>query len=163
MARSASGAALNGNRTTTPERSATSAIGSATTQTGTNAGDRAGGDGPGSAARIRRERSQFDRVSRRARQKALAVCHDRFQASIVARQAQAFSWAVSRHDGVLPMGKTHGLLDRTRRHFTGHLRLSRDGSGRGLRGLTVRGRVTVPLAHPFRREPHPCLRRHARI
>ena len=87
----ASGAALNGSRTTTPERSTTSAIGSATTRTGTNAGDGDGADGPGSAARIRRQRSKFDRVSRRARQNALAVCPDRFQASIVARQARAFS------------------------------------------------------------------------
>src|SRR5262249_35535624 len=61
------------------------------THTGTNAGDGAGGDGPGSAARIRRQRSKLDRVRPRARQNALTVCPDRFQASIVARQAWTFS------------------------------------------------------------------------
>lgn len=55
-------AAPSGTRTTTPERRTTSAIGSATTRTGTNTGDGVWGETTGSAARIRRQRSKFERV-----------------------------------------------------------------------------------------------------
>lgn len=81
----ASDAASSGTRTRTPERSTTTAIDSATTRTGTNAGGGDGDDLIDSAARIRRQRSKFDRVSWRTRQKALTVWPDLFQASRVAR------------------------------------------------------------------------------
>ena len=81
-----SGAAPSSTRTTTPERSTTSAMGSTTTRTGTNAGDGVGDNSPWGAARIRRQRSKFDRVICRARQKALTVCPDRSQASTKARR-----------------------------------------------------------------------------
>jgi hypothetical protein len=72
-----SAAAFNGNRTTIPESKTTSTIGSATTRRGTNADD-VDDDSPrddalGSRARIRRQRSKFDRVSLRSRQNALIV------------------------------------------------------------------------------------------
>jgi hypothetical protein len=58
---------------------------------GTNDGDGFGGDEPCSVARIRRQRSKFERVSLRPRQNALIVCPERFQASMVARQTWIFS------------------------------------------------------------------------
>ncbi len=87
----ASEAALSGTCTTIPDRSTTSAIGSTTPRRETNDGDGSGGDAPGSLARIRRQRSKFDRVSLRARQKTLTVYPDRFQASMATRQTLTFS------------------------------------------------------------------------
>jgi hypothetical protein len=64
----ASGALVSGSRRTTPEGRWTSAVGSATSRTGTNG---VGFDLAGPAARMRHQRSKFDRVSLRSRQKAL--------------------------------------------------------------------------------------------
>jgi hypothetical protein len=74
----ASGAVLNGNRTTIPESKTTSAIGSATTRRGKNAdggdeGDSLPDESFGSRARMRRQRSKFDRVNFRLRQNAWIV------------------------------------------------------------------------------------------
>jgi hypothetical protein len=85
----ASGVAPIGTRTTIPERNTTSAVGSATTRSGTKAGASPRGDPPGGAARMRRQRSKFDRVSFRSRQNALtdrpdqpALCRRWWQASM---------------------------------------------------------------------------------
>ena len=74
-----------------PDGSTTSTIGSATTRSGTNVEDEEGFALVGSLARMRRQRSKFDRVSPRSRQKALTESPDRFQASIRSRQARTRS------------------------------------------------------------------------
>jgi hypothetical protein len=103
-----------------PERSTTSAIGSAMTRSGTN--DEAGFDFVGSLARMRRQRSKFDRVIFRSRQKALMVWPDRFQASTKSRQRRTRSGLRRRMAEFSPPRKTHRLPDGTRRPFAGHLR-----------------------------------------
>src|SRR5205807_982875 len=109
-----------------PEGSTTSAIGSATTRRGTNAGDRGEGVSPrddllGSRARSRRQRSKFDRVRFRSRQKALIVRPDGFQASIKSRQVRTRSGlCLDMKEFSLPR-KTPSLPDVGRRHFTGQL------------------------------------------
>jgi hypothetical protein len=115
----ASGGAVSGRRTTTPEGRTTSAIGSATTRTGTN-GD--GFDLAGSAARMRRRRSKLDRVTLRSRQKALTVWPDRCQASNKSRQTRTRSGLRHRMAEFSPPRKTQNLPDGARRTMIGQLR-----------------------------------------
>jgi hypothetical protein len=118
----ASAAALNGNRTTTPERGTTSTSGSATIRRGANADDADGFDAPGSAAGMRRRRSKFDRVSFRSRQIAWIVCPDRSQASISSRQVRTRPGLCRDRKEFSPPGKTDRLPDDGRRHVTGQVR-----------------------------------------
>jgi hypothetical protein len=121
----ASGAAVNGNRTTIPESKTTSTNGSATIRTGTNDDgdeyDSPRGDALGSRARIRRHRSKFDRVSIRARQNSLIDCPDCFLAAISSRQDRSLSGLCLDMTEFSPRRKTHSLPDDARRAFAGRL------------------------------------------
>ena len=79
----------------------------------------------GSAAKIRRQRSKFDRVSFRSRQNALIVWPERFQASITSRQTRTRLGSRWRTKEFSAWRKTHRLTDDARRGMTGRLRSRR--------------------------------------
>jgi hypothetical protein len=112
-----------------PERRTTSAIGSATTRTGTNDAEDDALDLIDSAARMRRQRSKLDRVSFWSRQNALIVWPDRLQESITSRHTRTRSGLRRRIAAISPLRKTHKLTDVARRWLTGRLRRSDTGIG----------------------------------
>ena len=104
-----------------PDGRTTSAIGSATTRSGTNGAESDGFDRVGLVARMRRQRSKFDRLNFRSRQKALIDWPDRLHASITSRQTRTRSGLRRRIAEFSPPRKTYKLTDGARRALTGQL------------------------------------------